>query len=90
MTDREIELFRDCLRFDLYLRENWKSQSDFAKDMERHKEEKKAFYKTEAMRHQYLPAYTQWDGKQLARLTQLEYFRSQSIDGNGTGDIFLI
>ncbi len=89
MTEREKGQFRECLCYDLYLRENWKSRIDFAQNTEKYKEERKTFYKVEARRHHYLPDYVECDGKQLARLTQLEYFCYNPLTGSEQ-EVFLL
>jgi len=67
-------LYRELLTFDLYLRENLKSRPDFATDLSGYKKEINAFYRAEEERRFYLPAYTDYDSKQLARMTHLEPF----------------
>ncbi len=89
MTEREKGQFRECLCYDLYLRENWKSRIDFVQNTEKYKEERKTFYKVEARRHHYLPDYVECDGKQLARLTQLEYFCYNPLTGSEQ-EVFLL
>ena len=69
------EIYRELLTYDMYLRENLKSRPAFAvDDTESTKEEIRQFYQTEEQERKYLPAYTQYDWKQLSRMTHLEPF----------------
>lgn len=67
-------LYRELLTYDLYLRENLKSRPGFATDLAPYKKEISAFYKREEEERKYLPDYAGYDGRQLARMTHLEYF----------------
>ena len=69
------EIYRELLTYDMYLRENLKSRPIFAAEYtERTKEEIRQFYQTEEQERKYLPAYIQYDWKQLSRMTHLEPF----------------
>lgn len=68
------ELYGELLTYDMYLRENLKSRPEFAKDMQEYKETMREFYRNEEEQRTYLPAYTDYDSKQLARMTHLEAF----------------
>ncbi|MBR2410045.1 MAG: B12-binding domain-containing radical SAM protein [Lachnospiraceae bacterium] len=73
--DRKYEaVYRELLTYDMYLREKVKSRPVFAKDLTEYKEELREFYRKEEEKRQYLPEYTEYDSKQLARLTHLEPF----------------
>lgn len=71
------DCYRELLTFDVYLRENAKSRPDFARDTrgdEGVRERIRAFYQKEAAAHCYLPAYANYDWKQMSRMTHLEPF----------------
>lgn len=68
------EVYRELLTFDLYLRENAKSRPEFAADLTAHKETMRDFYKKEEEERHYLPDYTAYDSRQLAKMTHLEPF----------------
>lgn len=73
--DKEQEaVYRELLTYDMYLRENLKSRPDFAYDLQGYKEEIRSFYRQEEEEREYLPAYGEYDSKQLARMTHLEPF----------------
>ena len=68
------EIYRELLIYDMYLRENLKSRPEFAKDLTPYKDTMRSFYKEEEETRHFLPAYEQYDFKQLARMTHLEPF----------------
>ena len=60
----------------MYLRENLKSRPGFAAEIsEEEKQDIRKFYRTEEQERRYLPAYREYDWKQLSRMTHLEPFR---------------
>ena len=67
-------VYRELLTYDMYLRENLKSRPEFARDLTSYKDTVREFYKSEEDTRRYLPAYEQYDYKQLARMTHLEPF----------------
>ena len=67
-------VYRELLTYDMYLRENLKSRPEFARDLTSYKDTVREFYKSEEETRRYLPAYEQYDYKQLARMTHLEPF----------------
>jgi len=71
-----LDIYRELLTYDMYLRENLKSRPDFATDLteEDRKKEIKEFYKMEESRRKYLGAYGGYDWKQLSKMTHLEPF----------------
>lgn len=87
----ETGLFKELLLFDCYLRENMKSYPEFAKNHEAvklkdFKEDEKSlsryekdfcrnFYQTEEAERKQLPNHKQYDSKQMAKMTHLEFFR---------------
>ena len=68
------DLYKEALTFDLYLRENMKTRPAFARDLSEHKEWSRLFYEKEEEQRTYLPAYAEYDRKQLAKMTHLEPF----------------
>lgn len=73
----DIELLKEYLTLDYYLRENAKSRPEFAGmvDMRKTRE----FYGDEDNIDRFLPDYKGIDPKQLARMTHIEFF--EHIDG---------
>ena len=69
-------IYRELLVYDLYLRENVKSRSDFCTDITQPaiKEDIRTFYQMEECERRYLPAYEAYDWKQLSKMTHLEPF----------------
>lgn len=68
-------LYRELLTYDLYLRENVKSRPEYAADRTAFQKAVREFYAQEEKERRYLPAYKQYDRKQLAGMTHLEAFR---------------
>lgn len=70
------EIYRELLIYDMYLRENLKSRPSFAAEItEEQKQDIRRFYQTEEQERRYLPAYAEYDWKQLSRMTHMEPFR---------------
>ena len=71
-----IDIYKELLTFDLYLRENMKTRPDFCADLkdETYRKFAGAFYKQEENSRKYLPAYTDYSWKQLWKMTHLEPF----------------
>lgn len=72
-----IECLKECLIYDLYLRENLKNRPLWAGSQENYKDKIRSFYKKEAEEKQYLTNYEKTEEKQLYRMTHLEVFRFQ-------------
>ena len=68
------ELFIELLTFDLYLRENLKSRSDFSPENTVDKEKLHLFFEHEAQTPQYLKNYQGYKSAQLLRMTHVERF----------------
>lgn len=68
------EICRQYLLFDCYLRENMKSAPPFAKDISEYKVYLRDFYRKEEEERKYLPLYGQFDSKQMAKMTHVEFF----------------
>lgn len=69
-----LELYRESLTYDLYLRENAKSRPDFASDIAPYKAEFHMFFTDEEVVRELLPHYTNYDTKQISKMTHLEWF----------------
>lgn len=70
-----LELYRDLLTEDLYLRENAKSRPSFGRDLTPYKEEMKQFFIREGKERRCLSGYEEYDSKQISRMTHLEVMR---------------
>ena len=68
------EICRQYLLFDCYLRENMKSAPYFAKENSAYKDYLRTFYQKEEEERTYLPMYEQYDSKQMAKMTHVEFF----------------
>lgn len=68
------EICRQYLLFDCYLRENMKSAPPFAKENSAYKDYLRVFYQKEEEERTYLPMYEQYDSKQMAKMTHVEFF----------------
>ena len=68
------EICRQYLLFDCYLRENMKTAPPFAEDASIFKDYLRAFYQKEEAERKYLPSYGQFDSKQMAKMTHVEFF----------------
>lgn len=69
-----LELYRQLLIYDLYLREKPKSRPVFASSLEEHRDRIRAFYVKEERSRVLLPGYADCDARQLSRMTHLEPF----------------
>lgn len=69
-----LELYRQLLTYDLYLRENPKSRPAFAPSLEEHRDRIRKFYLEEERSRALLPGYAGYDARQLSRMTHLEPF----------------
>lgn len=68
------EICRQYLLFDCYLRENMKSAPSFASNATLYKDFLREFYQKEEEERKYLPLYAQFDSKQMAKMTHVEFF----------------
>ncbi len=69
-----IQLCKEYLTFDCYLRENMKTAPCFAGDIAPYKTYLREFYQQEEKERIWLPAYEGYDSKQLAKMTHVEFF----------------
>lgn len=67
-----MEVYRDCLIYDLYLRENLKSRPSFARDQSPYKTQIRDFFIGEATRPGYLTGYEGYDSKQISKMAHVE------------------
>ena len=67
-------MYRELLTFDLYLREKMKTRPMFAKSQDYLKDVSRQIYQKEEETRELLPAYTQYNSKQLSKMTHLEEF----------------
>lgn len=68
------EMYRELLTFDIYLRENMKTRPAFAKSQDTLKDISREIYQKEEEMRELLPAYAQYNSKQLSKMTHLEEF----------------
>ena len=73
----KVEIYRERLTYDYYLRENAKTRPSFAGEYPVEKEALRAFYESEEKEHRYLPAYTSYDRNQMRKMTHIEYFAEE-------------
>lgn len=69
---RKREQYRDALMTDVYLRENSKSRPSFARELSHFKEQIRTFFKREEESPCFLPDYTGYDSRQMAKMAHLE------------------
>ena len=69
-----ILCLKECLLYDLYLRENLKNRPQWADSQDVYKDSIRQFYKKEALEKTYLTDYEKTEEKQLYRMTHLEVF----------------
>lgn len=69
------EMYQELLTFDMYLREKMKTRPVFAKDLSLIKEKSREFYQKEEETGKWLTDYTDYNSRQLSKMTHLEEFR---------------
>lgn len=72
----DFSVLRELMRFDLYARENLKSEPAFlaVPADNRKKEWQRNFFQNDTYVNKYLPGYEGYDWKQLLRMTHMEWF----------------
>ncbi len=70
-----LELYRDLLMTDLYLRENVKSRPTFARNLSSSKDFVREFFQKEEKSPKYLSGYEGYDSRQMAKMAHLEPLR---------------
>ena len=68
------DMYRELLTFDIYLREKMKTRPVFAKLQDSLKEISREIYQKEEETRELLPAYAEYNSKQLSKMTHLEEF----------------
>lgn len=71
----KLELYRDLLMIDLYLRENVKSRPTFARDLSSSKDFVREFFQREEKTPEHLSGYEGYDSRQMAKMAHLEPLR---------------
>lgn len=74
-----LPAFRDRLMEDLYLRENIKSCPSFAMDQTPFKDRIREFFQAEEQERKWLPAYKDYDSRQMANMAHLEAMEDGSF-----------
>ena len=72
----KLELYRDLLITDLYLRENVKSRPSFARDLSSSKDFVREFFQREEKTPEHLSGYEGYDSRQMAKMAHLEPLRN--------------
>ncbi len=68
------KMYGELLTFDIYLREKMKTRPAFAKSQDEVKEASRKIYQKEEKERKLLPAYQDYNSKQMAKMTHLEFF----------------
>ena len=68
------KMYRELLTFDIYLREKMKTRPAFAKSQDSLKDISREIYQKEEETKELLPAYAEYNSKQLSKMTHLEEF----------------
>lgn len=71
----KLELYRDLLMTDLYLRENVKSRPTFARDLSSSKDFVREFFQKEEKTPEHLSGYEGYDSRQMTKMAHLEPLR---------------
>ena len=77
-NSEKLELYRDLLMTDLYLRENVKSRPTFARDLSGSKDFVREFFQKEEKNPEYLSGYEGYDSRQMAKMAHLEPLRDET------------
>ena len=67
-------MYRELLTFDIYLREKMKTRPSFAKSQDSLKNISREIYQREEENRELLPAYGEYNSKQISKMTHLEEF----------------
>ena len=68
------DMYRELLTFDIYLREKMKTRPAFARAQDNLKDISREIYQKEEETKELLPAYAEYNSKQLSKMTHLEEF----------------
>lgn len=77
------QFYRECLLYDLYLRENLRTRPDFATDPAEYRDAAREIYEREERERTLLPAHKAYDSKQMAKMTHLEPFTYRVWEEDG-------
>ena len=77
------DMYRELLTFDIYLREKMKTRPVFAKSQDSLKEVSREIYQREEETRELLPAYVEYNSKQLSKMTHLEEFKYSVWEESG-------
>lgn len=69
---QRIEIYRDILMYDLYLRENVKSRPKFAREQGGYKTRIRQFFIEESQNPRYLKGYEAYDSRQISKMAHVE------------------
>lgn len=69
---QRIEIYRDILMYDLYLRENVKSRPKFAREQGCYKTRIRQFFIEESQNPRYLKDYEAYDSRQISKMAHVE------------------
>lgn len=72
--EKHLELYRELLTLDVYLRENSKTRPAFSQNQDTYKKEQWEIYHREEEERILLPGYENCDAKQMSRMTHMEMF----------------
>ncbi len=88
---QDLQYFKECLLFDLYLRDNLKSRPPFAPELSGDKDRIRLFYMAEAEQFKYLPQekYSVYNSKQLANMTHMEKYSFNPLTGE-EGTVYIL
>lgn len=75
-----LDSIREKMVLDLYSRENLKSRPEWAGSQDDCRSRIRDFYRRETQNHEFLPEYTDYDEKQLMRMTHLERTGAHGTD----------
>ena len=78
---KNISYFKELMILDLYARENLKTRPVWAADRKVHKEKIQKFYTKETETPEFLQGYTGYQPKQLEKMTHLEIFSYNVLEG---------
>lgn len=70
-----LDLYRESLALDLYLRENVKNRPNFLLPMDEYRDRMQQFYREDGLRQRYLPEYAEYDSRQVSKMTHMEFFK---------------
>ena len=70
----DVELIKELMLYDLYLRENLKSRPNFVTEVSEEKEQIQDYYREEDRIRELLPHYSDYNWKQISRMTHMEAF----------------